>query len=66
MCKCQMSGLPQRTWYDYEYEPVDDADVEEYFMDDNKFEQLPWEDLMYVDYGLWNYIDFILLYCEAP
>ena len=43
-----MSALPSRTWYDsYDYEPVDEDDMSEYFLDDNKFVQLPWEDLMY-------------------
>ncbi|WAQ97201.1 PICK1-like protein [Mya arenaria] len=31
--------------YQYEYEPVAEEDWEEYWLDDNKFTQLPWEDL---------------------
>ena len=44
-----MSGSQRRSWQEYEYEPVEEDDIEEYLMDENKFEQLPWEDTMYVD-----------------
>lgn len=43
------SGVNSRSSHkDYEYEEVDSDDIEEYFMDENKFMQLPWEDLMWV------------------
>lgn len=29
----------------YEYELVADQDMDEYWLDENKFSQLPWEDL---------------------
>jgi len=33
--------------YQYEYEPVVEEDFDDYWMDENKFTQLPWEDLRY-------------------
>lgn len=31
--------------YQYEYSSVPDQDFDEYWLDENKFAQLPWEDL---------------------
>ena len=32
------------SYEDYEYDMVPSEDIEEYWLDENKFSQLPWED----------------------
>ena len=37
---------------EFEYQSIPTNDMDEYFLDENKFTQLPWEDTMYVNENL--------------
>lgn len=39
------SGGKQRVLDDYDYELVANYEMDYYYLDENKFSQLPWEDL---------------------
>ena len=43
---CAAAAVARDAMNDYEYVVLDTDDIHEYLMDENKWQQMPWEDLM--------------------